>query len=208
MKLLIVGATGPLGLELLKRGVAAGHTVTALARRPQALANIAGVRAVAGDVLHPESLDAAVDGQDCVISALGSKLSLRRVTLLSDGTRNLVAAMQRHKVPRLLCVTGIGAGDSQGHGGWVYDHLIQPLLLWEVYRDKTRQEQVVRTSGLAWVIVRPAMLTDGPATGKYRAVTQMAGLTASKISRADVAAFLLRQVASDEFVGKAPVITD
>src|SRR5436305_1164889 len=82
----------------------------------------------------------AVAGHDVVISSLGSKLSRKPTTLLSDGTRNVVGAMKAAGVPRLICITGIGAGDSRGHGGFLYDRLILPLLLAEIYEDKTRQE--------------------------------------------------------------------
>ena len=105
------------------------------------------VEVTQGDVLWPESLVRALDGVSGVVSALGTPLLLRRVTLLSDGTRPLVEAMRRQGVPRLLCITGMGAGDSRGHGGFVYDRLILPTLLREIYADKDRQERVVAESG-------------------------------------------------------------
>jgi putative NADH-flavin reductase len=157
--------------------------------------------------MNGDSLEAALSGAECVISALGTKLSRKPTTLLSHGTRNLVSAMRHQGVGRVICVTGIGAGDSKGHGGWLYDRIIQPLLLNEIYKDKTRQEQVVRDSGLDWVIVRPAQLTNGPATGSYRVQTEMINFTSTKISRADVAEFLLAQVSQNTYLGKAPVIT-
>ena len=110
---------------------------------------------------------------------------------------------------RLVCITGVGAGDSKGHGPWYYNWLIQPLLLRGVYQDKTRQETVVRDSGLDWTLVRPALLTDGAAkgVGVIQAFTDLASVKVSKISRCDVAAFCLRELADGRYRRQAPVIT-
>lgn len=210
MKLLVIGATGGTGRELVRQALARDHEVRALVRDP-AKARDLGPRAevARGDVLDPGSLKAAVRGREAVLCALGTrKLSRRPTTLFSNGTRNLIAAMRAEPgARRLVCVTGIGAGESRGHGPWWYDRLVLPLLLDEIYKDKTRQEELIRGSGLDWVIVRPAILTGGPATGSCRAVTDLAGLNAGKVSRADVAAFMLDQLASDAYLGKAPVLT-
>jgi hypothetical protein len=131
------------------------------------------------------------------------------MTLFSEGTRNLVAAMKSQGVSRLICITGIGAGNSKGHGPWYYNWLIQPLVLRGVYKDKTRQEEIVRGSGLVWTLVRPAILTNGGAkgVGAVQVFTQLAEIHVSKICRADVAAFCLRELADGRFKGQAPVIT-
>lgn len=209
MNILVVGATGPLGLEILSQAAGSPYQFTAMARWPEAMATEEqGVRIVKGDLTDSISLEAALAGQDAVISAFGGKFSRKATTFLSDCTRNLIAAMQKQSVRRLICVTGIGAGDSKGHGGWVYDHIIQPALLNEIYKDKTRQEEVIRASDLEWTIARPAMLTYGPRRGDCLAVTNLAGFTSTKISRADVAAFLLHQLDSTEFIRRAPVLTN
>jgi putative NADH-flavin reductase len=194
MHIAVVGATGPTGRELVRQALAAGHTVIAAARNPDAANLPAGVKVVKADVTDPASLAALVAGQDAVISSLGSKLSRKPTTLLSGGTTHVVAAMQAVGVRRFVCITGIGAGDSKGHGGFLYDRIIQPLLLNEIYKDKTRQEEVVKKSGLDWTIVRPAMLTNGPRTGSFRVLTNLTGVTASKVSRADVAEYILRSL--------------
>jgi putative NADH-flavin reductase len=208
MNILIIGATGPLGQQIIKQGATMSHGFTALARRPEALTDLpANLRVVKGDLTDPASLEAALVGQDVVVSAFGSKFSRKPTTMLSDCTRHLVAAMQMQNVRRLICVTGIGAGDSKGHGGWIYDRIVQPLLLNEIYQDKTRQEEVIRASSLDWTLVRPARLTNEPLLGDCLAVTDLAGFTTTSISRADVAAFLLRQIDSPEFLHRAPVIS-
>ena len=105
-----------------------------------------------------------------MISSLGTSVSpFREVTLLSEATRALVKAMESRNVRRLVCITGLGAGDSRGHGGFLFDKLFFPLLLRKVYDDKNRQEDVVRASKLDWVLVRPVVLNDKPATGTVRA---------------------------------------
>lgn len=194
MKLAIVGATGPTGRELVQQALALGHVVTAGVRSPQTADLPKNVRLVEADVTRASSLIPLVTGQDAVLCSLGSKLSRKPTTLLSGGTKNLISAMTSAGVRRFVCITGIGAGDSKGHGGFLYDHIIQPLLLKEIYKDKSRQEEVVRASGLDWTIVRPAMLTNGPKLGRIREIQDLAGVKAKKICRADVAAYILRSL--------------
>lgn len=193
-------------MEVLKQGRQLKHTMTAFVRSPDKFTPPTyDIRLVQGDVLNAESLEAALVGQDVVISVFGHAAITRKpTTLLSDGTKVLVEAMKKLNVHRLICVTGIGAGNSIGHGGFFYDWIMEPLLLREIYRDKTRQEYVVRESGLEWVIARPAFLTNGPKTGEYRAVTDMTNFASSKISRADVADFVLKQINSMKCSIKLP----
>src|SRR5207244_5389594 len=100
-----------------------------------------GARLIGGDVRDEKALREALKGQDTVISALGTPASpFREVRLLSTATRALVNAMKAERVSRLVCITGIGAGDSAGHGGFLFDNVIFPLLLKKVYADKNRQE--------------------------------------------------------------------
>ena len=211
MRLLIIGATGPAGREIVSQASAQGHEVTALVRDASKAAFAPAVKTVVGDVLDLSSLKKALAGQEAVISSLGSSASgpFKAMTLLSEGTRNLVAAMQAQNVNRLVCITGVGAGESKGHGPWYYNWLIQPLMLRGVYEDKTRQEEIVRDSGLDWTLVRPALLTNGPAKGltAVRALTQLAGVHVSTISRADLAAFCLRDLADRRYLRQAPVIS-
>jgi uncharacterized protein YbjT (DUF2867 family) len=118
----------------------------------------------------------------------------------------LVTAMEEAQVKRLICVTGFGAGDSRGRGGFLYSAAFD-LLLGRVYDDKDVQERIVRRSKLDWVIVRPAILTHGPKTNAYRALVDPRGWTCGFISRADVADFLVKQIDDDAFLHKTPVLT-
>jgi hypothetical protein len=107
---------------------------------------------------------------------------------------------------RLITVTGLGAGDSRGHGGLLYDAVRFPLLLNRVYDDKDVQEQIVKSSRLDWTIARPGLLTDSPATGRYRALTASKDWRAGSISRADVADFLVRQINDRALIGTTPLL--
>jgi hypothetical protein len=115
--------------------------------------------------------------------------------------------MKIERVSRLVCITGIGAGDSAGHGGFVFDKLIFPLLLRNVYADKNRQETIVRDSGLDWVLVRPSVLNNKPSRDTIRALTDLSSFHGGTISRADVARFVLDQVRGDTWVHRSPLIT-
>jgi putative NADH-flavin reductase len=181
--------------------------VTALVRDPSKL-DIAydRLRALRGDALDPAAVDAAVRGQDAVILSLGRRGDRTPTTLFSDATRILIAAMQKHGVRRLVAITGIGAGDSRGHGGFLYDRIIFPFIVKNTYADKDRQEELIRHSSLDWVIVRPASFTNGPLRDRLRVVTNLEGVTIRKISRADVAAFVLDQLTDNRYLHKTPLI--
>lgn len=205
MRVLVVGPTGGTGLELVEQALEEGHEVTALARRPEALKiRHANLKVRQGDVLDYASVAAAVDGQDAVLSALGVR-KLGKNTILSQGTRNLIEAMQKAGVKRLIVESSLGVGDSRGQLGPWHNWFVLPLLLKNIFADKEVQESLVRSSRLEWVIVRPAILTNGPRTGRYKA-----GFSASnnsirrKISRADTAEFMLKQLGNDNYLGKAP----
>jgi putative NADH-flavin reductase len=206
VKVLIIGATGATGKILVREALAQSHQVTALARNPSAVApEDPRLRVLQGNALDASSLEAAVAGQDAVLSALGTRSS-RPTTLFSESTQNLIGAMDEHGVRRLVCMTGVGVGDSKGHVGFLYDRIIRPFVVKNVYEDKERQEEEIKQSDLDWVIVRPAQLTDEPARGEYR-VYLKGSYTATKISRADVVAFMLAQLTDDTYVHKTPVIS-
>lgn len=206
-KILVLGATGPTGRLIVGEALRRGHVVTALVRSPDPVADSTGVRYVKGDARDENALREALAGNDVVISALGTPASpFKEVTLLSEATRALVAAMRHKDVTRLIAITGVGAGDTRGHGGFVFDRLVYPLLLRNVYADKNRQERVIRDSGLDWTIVRPAVLNNKPARGQVRALTELSGFHGGTVARADVAQFLLDQVGSDRWSHRAPLI--
>lgn len=208
MNFLIIGATRGIGKQLLNQGIGGKHRVTILARNPASIdLSSEQLRVVPGDVLDLQSVQSAVEGQHAVSLTIGQGPTRKPVTLFSRGTQNVITAMERHGVNNLICVTGIGAGDSKGHGGFIYDRIVNPLLLKTIYDDKNVQEALVRGSNLEWVIVRPGMLTNGSLTGTYRILTDLEGVKAGKISRADVAHFILAQLNSMSYAGQTPLLT-
>ena len=207
---LVIGASRGIGLETVKRGLAAGHRVRALARSAATLPlDDPSLEKVAGDALDPGTVAHALSGMEAVIQALGSTSLQSLVSgtdLFSKATRILVDAMQASGPRRLVAVTGLGAGDSRGRGGLLYDALVFPLVLKRIYDDKDVQEQMIRASTLDWTIVRPGLLTGGEATGRARALTNPADWRVGPISRADVAEFLVREAFERGFVRQTPLL--
>jgi putative NADH-flavin reductase len=208
---LIIGASRGIGLEAVKAALEAGHSVRALARSAQRIClDHPKLEKIAGDALEMVTVKRALTGVDVVIQSLGVAPGLEAIVkptrFFSKATRVLVTAMEKAKVKRLICVTGFGAGDSRGHGGFLYSVAFH-LLLGRVYDDKDVQERIVRNSKLDWVIVRPVILTDGLKTNAYRALVDPRDWTCGFISRADVADFLVKQIDDDAFLHKTPVLT-
>jgi putative NADH-flavin reductase len=201
MKLLIFGPTGGTGQELVKQALEQGHKVTAFARRPAKLKiEHPSLAVVKGDVVNSAAVDEAVKGCDAVLSALGTK-QLTKNAILSGGTRNIISSMQRHGVRRFICESSLGVGDSLGQTPWYFKYIARPLLLRNVFADKEIQEQLIGESGLDWVIVRPAILTNGPRTSSYRHGFSVTDKTIkNRISRADVAGFMLEQATGDAYL--------
>jgi len=208
MNILIIGASRGIGLQLLNQALSAGHAVTAMARHFQELPDqMERQRVISGDILDEATVRGVMAGQQAVCLTIGVSVTIKPVTVFSRGTQNVLAAMAGHGVRRLLCITGIGAGDSKGHGGFLYDRIFQPLLLKTIYEDKDRQEALIRASLADWTIVRPGFLTNGPLTGHYRVITDLTGIKAGKISRADVAHFMLGELSENRYLGRAPLLT-
>jgi putative NADH-flavin reductase len=210
-KLLIIGASRGIGLETVKTAIRGGHRVRALARSAATMPiENADLEKLTGNALDSDSIRNALDDVDVVIQTLGVDISLRAIvepaTLFSRSTRILVDAMKAAGVNRLIAVTGLGAGDSRGHGGILYDAVVFPLLLKRIYDDKDVQEWIIRSSGLDWTIVRPGLLTSGAAAGCYRVLSVPQEWRFGVISRADVADFLVRQVDDRTLIGATPLL--
>ncbi len=206
MRILVIGATGGTGREIVKQALERGHDVVALARKPSKVkVTHERLRVVQGDVTKAATLDAAMAGVDAVVCALGHKRWLGPSTILSEGTRNIVRAMEARGVKRLVVETSLGVGDSAGRLGVVFTLFTMPLILPFYFYDKLRQERVVRGSSLDWVIVRPGNLLDGGKRGRYRHGPRVGNyLWGAFIRRADVADFMLNQIGDTSYLRQAP----
>jgi putative NADH-flavin reductase len=179
--------------------------VTALARNPAAL-NLqhAQLRIVKGDVLDYSSVEAAVRGQDAVLSALGHKRFFYPTRILSDGTRNVLRAMETHGIRRFVCETSLGVGGSAGRLGLLYNLFTIPVILPLYFWDKARQEQLIAASGADWVMVRPGALTNGAKRNSYQHGRSLGSFFWTvRISRANVAEFMLNQLTDNTYLRDA-----
>jgi uncharacterized protein YbjT (DUF2867 family) len=204
-KVLIIGASHGVGLETVRAALRAGHSVRALARSAASIPiQNANLDKISGNALDPDTIRNALRDIDVVIQTLGVDFSPRLIVegtrLFSDSTRILVEAMKTVGVKRLIIVTGLGAGESRGHGSLLYDAIIFPLLLKRVYDDKDVQEWIIRSSGLDWTIMRPGLLKNSPV------FTTLTDWRFGAISRADVADFLVRQVDDRTQIGTSPLL--
>lgn len=201
MRVVVFGATGSVGRHVVEQGLARGHDVTAFVRDPAGL-DLAheGLTVFRGDVLDAASVERAVRGQGAVLCSIGAG---RKGRVRSEGTRNIVRAMVG--VRRLVCQTTLGAGESSGNLNFFWKHFMFGLLLRDAFADHEQQEAHVRRSALDWTMVRPAAFTDGGRTGEYRHgfPSSKKGLKL-KISRADVAEFMLDQLTDDTYLRQTP----
>jgi len=197
MHLLVVGATGALGRSAVDSALAAGHDVNALVRNPPLASLPAGVQVIRGDVLDAASIEPAVQGCAAVICALGTPSPRKPTTLLERGTANLVAAMTRTEVTRLVCVTLLGVGKSRPNTALLYRHVILRVLA-PMVPDKENQEEVVRNSGLDWVLVRPPTIV-GLRSGPARVIREGERGRIGLVSRTSLADLLVQAAGTDEY---------
>lgn len=205
MKLIVFGATGGTGQQVVAQALAQGHTVTAFARRAAGVAvEHANLAVVEGDIVDPAAVAAAVAGHDVVISALGTRGG---PAVLPEGTRHILEAMQRGGVRRSLWVSSFGAGDSLQQMSWLAQTIIVKGFLRRAIQEKELQEAIIMADASDWIIARPGGLTDGPLTGSYRVTGPGDKVGQPSISRADVADFLLKNLAAARYVRRAVGLT-
>jgi putative NADH-flavin reductase len=208
MKLLIFGSTGSIGRQLVEQALAQGHTITAFARNPARL-NLKHVqlKVVQGDVLDYASIERAMPGHDAVLSALGTP-ALTKNTVRSEGTRNIIRAMEKTGVRRLICLSSIGIGDSRGMLPFHYKYILVPFLLRQGFAEHELEEEWVKQSQTDWTIVRPGAFTNGGRTGAYRhSLIGNGQAVKAKISRADVADFMLKQLDDHTYLHQTPWVS-
>lgn len=191
MRILVLGAGGRTGRNIVEQALGHGHEVTAFLRDPSVLEPRERLRIVAGDVTDAAAVRAAVADADAVVSAIGSG-GRRPVTAISDGVANAIRAMSVRGVRRLVVVSAAGVNAAPGEAPLTLRAFAGSPLWRPVYDDLERMEGDVMLSDLDWTIVRPSGLTDGPLTGRYRTVAGSVVPKARKVSRADVAALVLK----------------
>lgn len=209
MKVLVIGAGGKTGRLVVDRALAAGYSVKALVHDTEPLAGhplAEGVQVIQGDVHDAETVRGAMAHCDGVIDALGGKTPYLKTDLESSAARVVLAAMRDTGTRRLVVISVLGAGESGTQAPFWYEHLLLPTFLHGAIPDKNAMEAEVKASGVEWVLVRPPVLTDDAPTGAVKVIQQ--GETAHKITRGDLAQFLVDQLTSDAYLGTAVVIAN
>ena len=204
MKIIIFGASGTIGRQLVYEALAQGHVVTAFVRNREKLKDIRHDRLhiVTGDVLNENSVTAAIRGHEAVLCALGAG---RKGNVRAKGTRNILKGMEQSGVRRFICETTLGCGDSRQNLNFFWKYIMFGWLLKEALLDHELQEKYIRESEVDWTIIRPGAFTKGPATGRFRHGFAANDRTiALKISPPDVAMFMLDQLNHHKYLKKTP----
>ncbi|ACB51119.1 hypothetical protein cce_1769 [Crocosphaera subtropica ATCC 51142] len=208
MKLVVFGATGNVGQQVVKQALEQGHEVTGFARNPLKLdIKHPKLTLFQGDVMDSARVEQALQGQDIVVCTLGSGKKLSG-TVRSQGTQNIILAMKKCGMKRLICQTTLGLGESWGSLNFYWKYIMFGFILRNVFADHQQQEETVQNSGLEWTIIRPAAFIDGVRTGQYRHGFPGTDKTSKlKITPADVADFILKQLVNDFYLYQAPSLS-
>jgi putative NADH-flavin reductase len=208
MKVLIFGASGRTGRELVRQALAAGHEVTAFVRNPAAFTATEHLRVATGDAHDPAAVNIAIAEQEAVLSALGGTISDE--DLLPRSMENILAAMKSHGARRLIVLGAAGAIESTLRRMPPATHLLFRLfmgtLLRKPFESQRAMQQLIRNSDTDWTIVQPPRLVNAPARGKIRVDADALPEKGSRIARADLAAFMVAQLESTEWIRREPCI--
>jgi len=206
MKIIVFGSTGTIGMHLLEQSLEKGYQVSAFCRNKDKLSQFKhpNLKTVEGDVFNNNDVDTAVKDQDVVIITLGSDKS-RKSIVRSEGTKNIINAMKTNGIDRLICQSTLGAGESNNNLNFFWKRIMFGWFLKQVFLDHELQEQYVKNSDLDWIIVRPAAFTDGVKTENYlHGFSSKSKSIKLKISRADVADFILKQISNKNYLHQTP----
>jgi putative NADH-flavin reductase len=204
MNVVVFGASGRTGRLVVEQALEKGHAVTAFVRSlDRVMATHPKLRVIVGDAFDAGAVAQAIEGQDAVVSVVGPNPS-RPDEVCSRSTNHIIAAMKARGVARLIVLSG--ATDIEG--GFLFDRVVRPLFMRKIYEDKDRQEMAVFKSGLDWTIVRPPLLRDGPRTGAYRLAIGAAPKGGWRVSRADVADFIVKELPRKDYVHQTLIIAE
>jgi len=202
MKLIVLGATGGIGLEIVRQATEHGHSVTAFVRTAGPLAAFKNrIAVIRGDVLDDAELERVMEGHDALLSGFGPRVPIAKsdADLLSRFGTTLTKAALRARLRRLIVVsTAFLFEDSILPPANLVGRLFFPRMV----MDATEMESILQKSGLDWTIVRPPRLTNRPLTGKYRVREGHLPGFGFTISRADVADFMIKTAENQQFIGK------
>jgi len=206
VKIIVFGATGGTGKLVVEQALQAGHQVTVVVRNPDMLAlRHQQLKIIRGDVFQPNSFGNAIEGQDAVVSCLGVQ-KREPTTVYSEGVRNIMEAMQRNNVNRIICLSAgavIVPPKSSLLMKFVTKNILQRIFKYS-YADMLIMEKILNESNLNWTVIRPPWLRDSGHTGKYRTAINEHLRNLSKISRADLADYIVNHL-TDEKIFKAKI---
>lgn len=207
MKIAIIGASAGIGAEAVKLALKRGHSVRALSRNNASLPEHESLTKITGTALSADDLKKAIAGTDAVIVTVGTKKK-KGTTLFSDLAKMLsMTTSGLNYKGSVIIVTGFGTGES-AHYLSFFLRLIINLFLKDQYKDKTHMEEIITKSSMSWEFVKPGMLTNGPLTSNYKMVSELyKGIKITKISRADVADYLVKEAEHSRFLHRHVALT-
>ena len=211
MKVLVLGANGAVGQLALSELLNANHAVTAFVRDASTMGRTDPRLTIKqGDPTNAADLEPFLPGHDAILSTLGVRKN-RKTTVRTDVARNLVSLMKKHVLRKLVWLDAAGVGSSKEfieRSSFLFGRILMPYFLNHMYEDAAVADALIERSGSDWVIVRPMSFTNGPKTGKISVVTDMNSNVKPRLrmSRADVAGFLVEQLVTDRYVRQMPII--
>ena len=202
--ILLFGANGKTGVEVVKQALAEGYEVTAFVRTPTKLdLKHQNLTIFQGDVLDENAVEEAVQGHDLVMCTLGTP-ALHKFKLRAVGTKNIISAMKKNDVKRFICQSSLGFGDTEEMLPFFLRYLVVPFYLKRTFEDHEVQENYIKASDLDWTIVRPGTLTKANKTGVYKHGFASSEKVSLKISHADVADFMIKQIEDEQYLKQTP----
>ena len=203
MNITIIGASGGIGLETVKRGLNRKHSITTLSRSEIEIEEKKSLKMIHGDATNKADILNSIQNAEAIIVTLGTAKNMKATTLFSDFAKLIVEIHRENKIEiPFIFVTGFGAGESKNYVSWLIK-LFLKYLLKDVYADKSKMEEIITHSDLNWTVVRPGRLLDKDLTEKYRVENKLfKGINIGEISRADVADFLIKQAENQTQIKK------
>lgn len=200
-KIIVFGATGGTGKEVVKQALEKGYEVTAVVRNPSRFdLQHQHLKIIKGDVLQTLTFEKEIAGKEAVVSCLGASSNTKPTTLYSEGIKNIISAMNKAKVKRIVCISAGALYTNEEMGFFIrlLTKIVLQRILKNLYSDMRLMEAEIENSQLDWTIVRPPMLKNKPLTGKYRIAVNSHVRRPFSISRADLAQYMLSSIENSQ----------